>query len=264
MKKLVFSKMHGLGNDFIIVDAMRQPQVLEKSMIGKLADRNQGIGFDQLLLILPSHKADLRCQIFNADGSEAEQCGNGMRCVARYVHEEGICSRNRLTIETQAGLIEVEIRNYDQIRANMGLPEIQSEPVMVILNGEPVALTVLSLGNPHAIHRVTSCKDAPVADWGAKIEAMSAFPQGVNAGFMEVLDRGAIRLRTYERGAGETLACGSNACAAVVAGITQNWLDSQVTVSLSRGSLQVEWAGEKQPVYLTGPATRVFSGEIEL
>jgi diaminopimelate epimerase len=264
MKKIAFSKMHGLGNDFIIVDALRQPAAIEKAMIAKMADRNQGIGFDQLLLLLPSHKADLCCQIFNADGTEAEQCGNGMRAVARYVHEQGIYPKKRISIETRAGVIEVDIRDYEQIRANMGVPEIKPEPLLVTLDGSPVALTLLSMGNPHAIQRVASCKEAPVAAWGAKIESLPAFPRGVNAGFVEVVDRHAIRLRTYERGVGETLACGSNACASVVAGITQGWLDSPVTVALARGNLQVEWAGENQAVFLTGPATRVFSGEIEL
>ena len=264
MKTLTFCKMHGLGNDFVVLDAFRQPLALEKLKIAKLADRNCGIGFDQLLVIGPSTQADLRCQFFNADGSEAEQCGNGLRCIARFVHEEKIISKASLCIETKAGLIQVEIKDYDKIRANMGFPEIKPEPVMVTLEHAPVALTALSMGNPHAIYRVESSSAAPVAVWGAKIEKLAAFPQGVNAGFMEVLGRKEIRLRTYERGVGETLACGSNACAAVVAGITQGWLDSKVEVKVSCGSLEVEWAGKNQPVFLTGPATRVFTGTIEI
>lgn len=264
MKKLIFSKMHGLGNDFIVVDALRQPAVLETPLIARLADRNQGIGFDQLLLILASKTADLRCQIFNADGSEAEQCGNGLRCVARYVHEEGICRKNKLRIETQAGLIAVEIEDYERIRVNMGVPELETKPLVLSVDDSELSLTLLSLGNPHAIQRVNACQNVPVSRLGRQIEALPLFSRGVNVGFMEVLDRGLIRLRTYERGVGETLACGSNACAAVVAGISQNWLDSRVEVSLARGHLEVEWAGLQKEVYLTGPAARVFSGEVTL
>lgn len=264
MKKLIFSKMHGLGNDFIVVDALRQPAVLETPLIARLADRNQGIGFDQLLLILASETADLRCRIFNADGSEAEQCGNGLRCVARYVHEEGICKKSKLTIETQAGQIVVDIADYERIRVNMGVPVIQAEPLILSLDDSSFDLTLLSLGNPHAIQRVQSCQATPVAAWSRKIESLPVFTQGVNLGFMEVLDRRSIRLRTFERGVGETLACGSNACAAVVAGIHRGWLDSKVQVSLSRGHLEVAWEGEQNAVYLTGPAARVFSGEVEL
>lgn len=264
MKTLAFCKMHGLGNDFVIIDAFHQPFMLDKLMITRLADRNCGIGFDQLLVLGPSTQADLRCQFFNADGSEAEQCGNGLRCAARFVHEEKIISKKSLTIETKAGLIPVEIQDYDKICANMGFPEVKSEPVLVKLNDASAALTVLSMGNPHAIYRVASLQASPIASWGATIEKHSSFPQGVNAGFMEVVGRNEIRLRTYERGVGETLACGSNACAAVVAGITHGWLDSQVRVDLSCGSLQVEWAGKDQPVFLTGPASRVFTGMIEI
>lgn len=264
MKKLVFSKMHGLGNDFIVIDALRQPASLETPLIAKLADRNQGIGFDQLLLILPSKNADFVCRIFNADGSEAEHCGNGLRCVARYVHEEGICKKDRLTLETQAGKIEVDIPNYEHIRVNMGIPLIQPEALQVSLDDSELDLTLLSLGNPHAIQRVKACETTPVAAWGRRIEGLPAFPKGVNVGFMEVQNRQSIRLRTYERGVGETLACGSNACASVVAGISRAWLDSKVEVNLPRGVLEVSWDGPEQRVYLTGPAARVFSGEIEL
>ncbi len=264
MKKLQFSKMHGLGNDFMLVDALDQPQTLEKSQIAALADRHQGIGFDQLLLLLPSKAADLRCQIFNADGSEAEHCGNGLRCVARYAHEEGICKKDKLSIETRAGVMTVEIQDYDNIRVNMGVPEIQAESLKLSLDDSPLNLTLVSLGNPHAIQQVNVCQDTPVSLWGKKLENLAAFPQGVNAGFMQVLNPQSIRLRTYERGAGETLACGSNACAAVVAGITRNLLVSPVQVNLSRGSLQVEWPGDNQPVHLIGPASRVFNGQMNL
>jgi len=256
--------MHALGNDFILVDAIQQPLVLEKATIIKLADRRQGIGFDQLLLLGPSSQADRRCHIFNADGSEAEHCGNGLRCVARFMHEEKIISKSQLTIETKAGLIQLEIKDYDKIRANMGLPKINPESVMIRLDDIPAAFTVLSLGNPHAIHRVPSCAAVPVAAWGAKVAKNDAFPRGVNAGFMEIVNREKICLRTYERGVGETLACGSNACAAVVAGVLHSWLDSRVKVTLPQGNLEVEWDGENQAVFLTGPAARVFNGVIEL
>lgn len=264
MKKLNFCKMHGLGNDFVIVSAFHQTVALEKPAIARLADRHCGIGFDQLLVVGPSTQADLHCRIFNADGSEAEQCGNGLRCVARFAQEEKIIAKSLLTIETKAGLIQVEIEDYDRIRANMGLPIIDPGPVMVTVDAFPVALTTLSLGNPHAIYRVEATQTVPVAAWGATIEKHSVFSQGVNVGFMEVRDRKKIGLRTYERGVGETLACGSNACAAVVAGITQGWLDPRVDVGFACGNLQVEWQGEGQPVFLTGPASRVFTGTIEI
>ncbi len=263
MNTLTFCKMHGLGNDFMLVNALREPFTLKAPQIAKLADRNQGVGFDQLLVLRSSNKADLYCQIFNADGSEAEQCGNGLRCVARFIHEENILAKKALTIETPAGSFQLEIKDYTQIRVGLG-PPIMKPEVTVKLGDLSAALTVLSLGNPHAIYRVRSCQEIPVGTWGAVIEKHPAFPQGVNAGFMEVLDRNAIRLRTYERGAGETLSCGSNACAAVIAGITKGWLDSRVAVTLSHGKLEVEWLGQDHPVFLTGPAERVFTGMIDI
>ncbi len=264
MKKIAFSKMQALGNDFVIINAGQQGLTLEKARISQLADRHQGIGFDQLLVLSASSQADLCCRIFNADGSEAEHCGNGLRCVARFVHEEKLINKRELCIETKAGLIHLEIKDYEQILVNMGVPLIHPKPLLLQLDDFPVALTLLSLGNPHAIHRVKSCKQVPLTTWGAKIENHVAFPQGVNAGFMEVVDRESIYLRTYERGVGETLSCGSNACAAVVAGITHGWLDSRVKVVLAQGNLEVEWGGENQAVFLRGPAARVFSGELEL
>jgi diaminopimelate epimerase len=264
MSKLNFCKMHGLGNDFVLIDARQAALTYENLPIAKLADRNSGIGFDQLLLLRSSTEADLRCQFFNADGSEAEQCGNGLRCVARFVHEEKMLTKTALTIETKAGLIPVEIEDYDRIRANMGLPDIQPEPILMTLDTSPVSLTALSLGNPHAICRVTSLKESPIHSWGSQIEKHPSFPLGVNTGFIEIVGRNHLRLRTYERGVGETLACGSNACASVVAGIMQGWLDASVRVEVARGSLEVEWAGLGQPVFLTGPAARVFTGSFEL
>lgn len=260
MTQLTFYKMQSLGNDFVLINALQDPWVLEKEKIRMLADRKQGVGFDQLLILRPAYRGDFYCQIFNADGSEAEQCGNGLRCVARFLQEEKISSKQMLTLETKAGLFPVEMKGGDQVRVNMGLPQRQPNLLTMKLGASSADLSLLSLGNPHAIHRVLSCEATPVNDWGALIARHPAFPHGVNTGFMEVVDRKTIRLRTYERGVGETLACGSNACAAVVAGISAGWLDSSVSVLLSRGSLNVEWGGESQAVFLMGPAVHVFTG----
>jgi len=254
--------MHGLGNDFVLLNHLQQPFSLQQVDIIALADRHCGIGFDQLLVLKPSRSADLYCQIFNADGSEAEQCGNGMRCVARYVHEEQIIAKPNLSIETRARKVQLEIKDYDHIRTNMGQAQINPQILKIIVEGSSLELMLLSLGNPHAIYRAPSIKEIPVSQWGVQIEKQPAFSQGVNTGFMEVVNRQAIRLRTYERGVGETLACGSNACAAVVAGIRQTWLDSTVDVFAPGGKLLVEWKGGDSPVFLTGPAARVFKGEL--
>lgn len=268
-----FSKMHGLGNDFIVIDGISQPIDLKKLPIKKLANRHVGIGFDQLLLILPSKKADFACSIFNSDGSQAEQCGNGMRCIARFIHENKLSDKKSISIETKAGIVDILIRDYDHIDVNMGLPRF--EPFEVPFNADRIrllyeipleddqpgfALSVLSMGNPHAILQVASVKTFPVAQFGPVFSTHRLFPQGTNVGFMEIVNPAHIRLRTFERGAGETLACGSNACAAVVAGIRNNLLENNVKVELSLGDLWVKWEHEKAPVILTGPAMLVFSG----
>ncbi len=272
-----FSKMHGLGNDFVVMDGTAQPIHLEKSVIKKLADRHTGIGFDQLLIILPSKKADFACRIFNSDGTEAEQCGNGMRCIARYIHESHLSDKKNLTIETLSDVTEILIENNEMIRVNMGMPRFEPSEIpfnadrirhlyeIPLEEGQPgFALAVLSMGNPHAILQVTSIKKFPVEKFGPLISTHALFPKGVNVGFMEVVNPAHIRLRTFERGVGETLACGSNACAAVVSGIRNDILEKGVKVELSLGHLWVSWAGEKEPVLLTGPATHVFQGAISV
>lgn len=265
--------MHGLGNDFIVVDGIQQTIDIKKIPISLLSDRHQGIGFDQLLLITPSSQADFACRIFNSDGSEAEQCGNGMRCVARYLHEEQLTLKKAFTLETAAGLIPVSIHDYDHIEVNMGSPCFEPEKIPFITHqksklyditvaatSSPLQFTILSMGNPHAILHVASINETPVATLGLKIATNPAFPKGTNVGFMEIVNSKHIRLRTFERGAGETFACGSNACAAVVAGILNHGLDHKVNVEVVYGNLVVEWPDKNSPVILSGSATRVFSG----
>ncbi len=270
---LTFCKMHGLGNDFMVVDTIHQPMDIHKIPITLLADRHLGVGFDQLLIVTKSLIADFACRIFNADGSEAEQCGNGMRCIARYVQEEKLTQKKSLTFETVSGLVDVIIHNYDHIEVKMGIPCFEPEKIPFLTQkmaahyeisidsiAPPLSFTVLSMGNPHAILCVSSIKEAPIANIGSKIATHSAFPKGTNVGFMELVNPQHIRLRTFERGVGETFACGSNACAAVVAGILNHGLDHKVNVELTYGNLLIEWKGENSLVILSGAATRVFSG----
>jgi diaminopimelate epimerase len=276
-----FSKMHGLGNDFVVIDGINQSIHLSKMPINVLSNRNMGIGFDQLLLVEKSQSADFACRIINSDGSEAEQCGNGMRCVARFVREENLTKKNSLTIETKSGVVEVTIKDYSNIQVTMNAPCFQPEKIPFIaekikkiyefnLDSMQLQLAVLSVGNPHAILQVSSAATFPITEIAQKLAAHKAFPNGVNIGFMEILDRQHILLRTFERGVGETMACGSNACAAVVAGIHNGWLDNRVEVkpidesALSVGILVIEWKGEGFPLTMTGPAEKVFSGTFEL
>ena len=265
--------MHGLGNDFVIIDGISQPIDIQSLTIPNLADRHLGIGFNQLLFIYPTKKADVACQIFNADGSEAEQCGNGMRCVARFLHEEKITDKKSLRIETKAGIMQVLITNYDDIQVNMGNPCFEPDAIPCKANQikkryelpldenqTHLTMAVLSMGNPHAILQVNSVLDFPVEKIAPQIARHAFFPHGTNVGFMEIVDPKHIRLRTYERGVGETVACGSNACAAVVSGIQNHSLDHKVKVELRYGTLWIEWDGAKGPVLMSGPAARVFSG----
>lgn len=254
-----FCKMHGLGNDFIVIDGITQSVSIDKISIPKIADRHRGIGFDQLLLIQPSKDADFSCRIFNSDGSEAEQCGNGMRCIARFIQEEQLSDKKTLTIETKAGVMEATIHDFENISVNMGLPKLETARDISI-DQQTLRLDILSLGNPHAILQVNSAKDSPVTELGPKISTHTSFPHGTNVGFMEIVNRNHIRLRTFERGAGETFACGSNSCAAVVAGIANHSLDPKVKVELKLGNLWIEWNGKNSPVMMTGPAEKVFSG----
>jgi diaminopimelate epimerase len=257
-----FTKMHGLGNDFIVIDTIStSPPPLTDLLIQTLSHRQTGIGFDQLLLLSSSHHADVTCRFFNADGSEAEQCGNGVRCVARYIHETKLVHNNTVKIETKAGIVDITIHNYEHIEVTLGIPQIESDQHILLGKNKEYTLSVLSKGNPHAIIVVPSVQEFPVREIGEQIATHPLFPKGVNVGFMEIISREKIRLRTYERGVGETFSCGSNTCAAVAAGIQKKLLNDYVSVTQALGQLEVRWKGAGYPVVMTGPATKVFSGE---
>ncbi len=275
--RLPFTKMHGAGNDFVVFDGVSRSIVLSAQQIRRLADRRFGIGCDQVLLVEPpiSPGADFRYRIFNADGGEVEQCGNGARCFARFVHDRGLTTKTEIAVDTLGGRIFPRLERDGMVTVNMGVPRF--EPAAIPFDAERqaivydlevgdqhVSISALSMGNPHAVQIVADVDRAPVATQGPLIERHPRFPRGVNAGFMQILDRRQIRLRVYERGAGETLACGSGACAAVVAGRLQNRLDEAVTVRVPGGALRVSWAGAGEPVWLAGPAATVYEGTIEL
>ena len=273
-----FSKMHGLGNDFVVIDASRQAVPLSPDQIRFIADRHTGIGCDQVLLVEPPRQSgmDFRYRIFNADGSEAEQCGNGARCFARFVHDRGLTEKTRLRLETAAGPIETELEPGNLVAVNMGRPcfrpaeipftaDREADTYKIDLDDHSVEAGVVSMGNPHAVLVVEDVAAAPVAEIGPVLENHSRFPRRVNVGFMEVRDPNRIRLRVYERGAGETMACGSGACAAVVSGRRRGLLAERVVVELPGGSLMISWQGEADSdVWMTGPATFVFEGTITL
>jgi diaminopimelate epimerase len=272
-----FSKMHGLGNDFVVIDAIRQNINLSSEQIRFIGDRHFGVGFDQLLLVESptTAEADFRYRIFNADGSEVEQCGNGARCFARFVRDQGLSDKDELTVETAKGIIYPRIEANGEVTVNMGIPRFdpaalpfQAEQQQLRYNldvlGETITLGAVSMGNPHAVYRVDDTESAAVATLGPAITTHPRFAKGVNTGFMQIVNRGHIRLRVHERGAGETLACGTGACAAVVVGRSWNELDERVRVDLPGGQLLIRWQGEGQPVLMTGPATHVFEGTIEL
>lgn len=274
--KIKFTKMHGLGNDFVVIDGVSQSVQLSLDQLCLLADRHFGVGCDQILLVEKAKgNADFRYRIFNADGSEAEQCGNGARCFVRYVHDKGMTQKNEIRVETTNGLIIPKLENNGEVTVNMGAPKFEPKEVPFIagkrrltytleINDKRVELSILSMGNPHAVQIVENINLAPVLIEGALIEHHKRFPQHVNAGYMQVVNRNHINLRVYERGTGETLACGTGACAAAVTGITRGLLDSTVKVSTLGGNLVVRWEGENHPVWMSGPATAVFDGEIEL
>jgi diaminopimelate epimerase len=275
--RIKFTKMHGLGNDFVVLDAVNQAIDLTPARARFLADRHFGVGCDQILVVEPSARpdADFRYRIFNADGGEVEQCGNGARCFVRFVHDKGLTAKRAIRVETRGGLIEPRLEHDGLVTVDMGVPRFEPSHVPFVtgsdalvqplqLDGAGVDITALSMGNPHAVQAVANVDTAPVAEQGPLIENHPRFPQRVNAGFMQVVDRHAIRLRVYERGAGETLACGSGACAAVVAGIARGLLDSPVRVSMRGGELTIAWGGPGQPVRMTGPAVTVFDSEIEI
>lgn len=275
--KLPFTKMHGLGNDFVVLDATRAPLALSVAQLRHLADRRFGIGCDQILQVEPPRSAgtDFYYRIFNADGGEVEQCGNGARCFVRFVHDSGLTSATEIRVGTASGVIVPRLEPDGLVTVNMGAPVF--EPARIPFSAAQAATTyrlevgarrveinALSMGNPHAVQFVDDVDKAPVVAEGALIEQHASFPKRVNAGFVQVLDRTHVRLRVYERGAGETLACGTGACAAVVAGIQRGLLDARVAVATRGGELSILWEGEGRPVMMTGPAVTVFSGEIEL
>ena len=275
--KLRFSKMHGAGNDFVVFDAINQRVELSTEQVRFIADRHFGVGCDQLLLVeRPSRPdADFRYRIFNADGGEVEQCGNGARCFMRFVHDKKLSRENEIRVETANGIIRPRLEMDGRVSVNMGepifnpdkIPFTASERALTYgleLKGETVEISVLSMGNPHAVQYVDDVDTAAVASQGPLIERHPRFPNKVNAGFMQIIDRQHIRLRVFERGAGETLACGTGACAAVVAGIGRDLLDTTVQVATRGGELTIHWAGVGTPVWMTGPAENVFEGEIEL
>ena len=275
--KIHFSKMHGLGNDFVVIDGVRQPITLTPEQIRFIADRHFGIGCDQLLLVekASSSGIDFRYRIFNADGGEVEQCGNGARCFVRFVHEQGLTNKREIRVETMSGVICPRLEEDASVTVDMGVPVFSSERIPFVsasddvvqpldVGGESVQITAVSMGNPHAVQVVADVDAAPVEVQGPLIEAHPRFPQRVNAGFMQIVGRQAIRLRVFERGVGETLACGTGACAAVVAGIERGLLDSPVRVVTRGGELTIGWNGKNTPVSMTGPAVTVFTGDIEL
>ena len=274
--RLKFTKMQGLGNDFVVIDAVNQSVCLSPAQRRLLADRHFGVGCDQILLVEGAvGDADFRYRIYNADGGEVEQCGNGARCFVRYVHDRGMTQKNEIRVETSGGLIIPRLEANGEVSVNMGMPKFEPKQIPFIaekramtysidISGRQVEISAVSLGNPHAVQLVEDVDGAPVITEGALIESHPSFPKRVNAGYMQVVDRTHIRLRVYERGAGETLACGTGACAAVVIGIERGLLQSTVQVNMRGGDLTVRWEGEGQLVWMTGPAVTVFDGEIEL
>lgn len=280
---LRFTKMHGLGNDFMLLDLISQGVHIRPEQIRELADRRRGIGFDQLLIVEPpgSPDADFRYRIFNADGSEAEQCGNGARCFLRFVRDRGLTTKTEIKLETNTGMIECRLERDGNITVNMGPPVLHPPSIPFIAETpqivydlqvksplcntqEQVSIAAVSMGNPHAVLTVNDVESAPVTQLGPLIEAHERFPQRVNVGFMQVVDREHINLRVFERGVGETRACGTGACAAMVAGRLQGLLDARVEVNLPGGNLILAWEGDNAPVYMTGPACRVYEGRLQI
>ncbi|MDN3578672.1 diaminopimelate epimerase [Chitinimonas viridis] len=276
--KLRFTKMQGLGNDFVVLDGVSQALALSPIQLRQLGDRHFGVGCDQILLVENPHHpdADFRYRIFNgADGGEVEQCGNGARCFVRFVHDRGLTGKRTIRVETARGLITPRLEDNGLVTVDMGAPRFSPAEIPFIAEHEAVShsikvaarmveISAVSMGNPHAVQVVENVDNAPVALEGPIIEHHPLFPERVNAGFMQIASRSEIRLRVYERGAGETLACGTGACAAVVSGIRRGLLDPTVQVHTRGGELSISWAGEGQPVLMTGPAVTVFEGEIEL
>ena len=274
---LRFTKMHGLGNDFMMVDLISQRSTIHRKTIAELADRKTGIGFDQLLTVTPPDDpdADFRYTIYNADGSEAEQCGNGARCFLRFVRDQGLTTKSTITLQTNTGKISCKLEKDGNITVDMGSPVLQPSRIPFTadapqilydlhVNGQSIPISAVNIGNPHAVLRVDDVDTAPVTELGPLIERHDRFPERVNVGFMQVLSRHHIKLRVFERGVGETQACGSGACAAVVAGRLQGLLDENVEVDLLGGKLCLNWAGDDAPIMMTGPACRVYEGRLQI
>ncbi|MCG9785549.1 diaminopimelate epimerase [Vibrio barjaei] len=270
-----FSKMHGLGNDFMVVDCITQNVFFSPDLIRRLADRHTGVGFDQLLIVEAPYdpETDFHYRIFNADGSEVEQCGNGARCFARFVQMKGLTNKYCVSVSTKKGKMVLKLEENDLVTVNMGQPEFepnkipfkakQKEKTYILRAGEHTLFCgAVSMGNPHVVTVVDSTEEADVDRLGPLLESHERFPERVNAGFMQVVSRNEVNLRVYERGAGETQACGSGACGAVAVGIVQGLLDENVTVHLPGGDLKISWKGEGHPLTMTGPATHVFDGQI--
>lgn len=277
MQTLPFTKMQGLGNDFVVINAYSSPVTLTPAQLQRLADRHYGIGCDQILFIEPptTPGVDFRYRIFNADGSEVQQCGNGARCFARYVRDKGLTDKTDIHVETARGTIVLKLELNGEVTVDMGEPQFEPAALPFIAPGRAptyalavgeleVDIAAVSMGNPHAVHVVPDIDAAPVAELGPAIEQHARFPERVNAGFMQVEHEHAIRLRVHERGAGETNACGSGACAAAVAGIQLGLVSSPVAVHMRGGQLHVQWAGPGAHVLMTGPAVTVFEGQIQL
>lgn len=282
--KIKFTKMHGAGNDFVVIDAVNQQIAFTPEQWKLLADRRFGIGADQMLVVEKAHSADVdfRYRIYNADGGEVEQCGNGARAFVKFVTDKGLTAKRAIKVETMAGVIEPKLEDDGCITVDMGAPVLEPERVPfdasglhgtqeggdtlwpLEINGKAIHISVVSMGNPHAVQVVDDVQTAAVHVDGPMIEHHPRFPRRVNAGFMQIIDRRRIRLRVFERGAGETLACGTGACAAVVAGIRRGLLDSPVKVGMPGGELTIAWNGPASPVLMTGPAVSVFEGEIDI
>lgn len=270
-----FSKMQGAGNDFMVINAIHQPVHLSAAQIQQLAHRQFGIGFDQLLLVEASNVADFKYRIFNADGGEVAQCGNGARCFVKFVVEQQLTKQHTISVETLSGIIHPTLESNGLVTVNMGSPifapkqipflsDAEAKQYQLLVGNQHITISALSMGNPHAVIVTDDVETAPVALLGSQIECHPQFPERVNVGFMQVVNSHQIKLRVFERGSGETLACGTGACAAVVAGIENGLLESPVTVSARGGELIIHWLGANTPVMMTGPAVTVFTGEITI
>lgn len=272
-----FTKMHGLGNDFVVVDAVTQNVRITASMVRRLADRSRGIGCDQVLVIEPPTEPgiDFNYRIFNQDGGEVEQCGNGARCLARYVQDRRLTGKNPVIVKTKNRVMELQLETNKLVTVNMGVPQLDPAQIPfqadqpatlydIDVNGQNHQIAAISMGNPHAVLQVEDIDEAPVASLGPVLESHPSFPNQVNVGFMQIIDRNKIKLRVFERGVGETQACGSGACAAAVAAIRQELVDSPVTMQLTGGDLRIQWRGGNEPLFMTGPAVSVFHGRVRI